>query len=245
MSVNRLKSATGKRAAASFAYLAVKRLLLPRAESKSPFRVMPKPLPPHQQAPSTINLVPQEEGPTSSPRGFLNWLLSAGRYLLIITELLLFSAFISRFYFDDRIQDQIDKGIKPRLETVDYLHKNEVEFKNLQARINNIKSTLNSRLEIAKIVDELIKLTPTGARLEKIQIDEKEILFSASIPSIEVLEVFKNNFAKSKVFRSLDIADLFSTKDTGLITFKATSTLQRAKAASRSASAKTGGGPQS
>lgn len=198
-------------------------------------KFMPNPLPNNKPNPVKINLIPQEGAATSTPGRFVNWLLTAGRYLLIITELLLFSAFISRFYFDDRIQDEIDKGIRPKLQTIKYLEKNEADFKNLQSRINNIKAGLNSRLDTGKILEEIINLTPEGVVLDRIELDGSNFSFNASLPNIEKLAVFQNNFAKSSIFRTLDISDLSSAQETGLITFKAVSALKSTKTASRAA----------
>lgn len=173
-----------------------------------------------------INLIPPRESRFSDSNSFLGWAVTVGRYLLIFTELLLFCAFLSRFYFDDRIQDEIDQGIKPKVVTINSLKTNQDNFISLQSRLNTTDMVLSTRIEASKVLDELNRLTPAGIRIKHVLSEKGVIKFSGNLTSVEDLEIFKNRFATSSVFSTLDITTLTTSKDSGTISFEAVSNLK-------------------
>ena len=59
-----------------------------------------------------IELLPKEEWEKTSLGKFIKWVLTVGRYIVIFTELIVISAFISRFKLDrdlSKIYEDIEK----------------------------------------------------------------------------------------------------------------------------------------
>ena len=52
-----------------------------------------------------INLLPQEEFAASTLGRVLNWLLTTFRYIVIVTEIVVMTAFLSRFWLDAKSTD--------------------------------------------------------------------------------------------------------------------------------------------
>src|SRR3989344_9329514 len=68
---------------------------------------------------------------------FILWTLSAGRLIIILTEILALSAFLYRFSLDRNLIDLNDK-IKNEEIILNYLKKNEENFRSIQDRLSTI-----------------------------------------------------------------------------------------------------------
>lgn len=167
-----------------------------------------------------INLIP-ENRKTEGLNKFYYWLISSGRYILIATELLLFSVFASRFYFDDRIQDEIDYGIKTKLPVINSLKSNTDQFRNLQNRLTSINKFIDSRASSSQILEDLVKSTPADIKLTKIEIEPGQISFEGVLNNVASLETLRKNFSGSSHFSSLEITSISADKQTGKVVFSA------------------------
>ena len=81
----------------------------------------------------SINLVKSDKGETVER--VINWLLSIGRILVIVTELVALGAFLWRFGLDQQLIDLHSK-IKQKQAIVEAFKKNEEEYRNLQDRLS-------------------------------------------------------------------------------------------------------------
>lgn len=95
----------------------------------------------------SINLLPNKEGRFLDQ--FLNWALTIGRLLIILTETLALSVFLYRFSLDMKIIDLHDK-IKHQRAIVQQFKETETTARNLHAR-----------LAFADEKDKVSTLTPT------------------------------------------------------------------------------------
>ncbi len=85
---------------------------------------------------TSINLLPQKG--ESFLTQFLNWTLSIGRLLIIITEMVALGTFLYRFDLDMKIVDLHDK-IKGQSAIVTAFQNSEDSFRNLHERLELIK----------------------------------------------------------------------------------------------------------
>src|SRR3990167_1085348 len=81
-----------------------------------------------------INLLPQEEFESSTFGRVLKWLLSSFRIMVIITELVVMTAFLSRFWLDAKTTD-LNDSIKQKQAVIESQNNFEKEFRKTQNRL--------------------------------------------------------------------------------------------------------------
>lgn len=85
-----------------------------------------------------INLIKERQ--ISLPDKFLDWSLTAGRFIVIATEIIALSAFIYRFSLDRQLID-LHQIIKQEQVVISNLSERENAYRNLQERIAIAKGT--------------------------------------------------------------------------------------------------------
>jgi hypothetical protein len=120
-----------------------------------------------------VSLLPESENPRSFLARFFKWVTTAGRATIIITELIVISAFISRFWLDRKNSDlsEISRQKQAILESVIPF---ETDFVKLQQRLTYIKDFYNNQPEYNKQIDSLIKSTPEDLFFERLSISKDE-----------------------------------------------------------------------
>lgn len=126
-----------------------------------------------------ISLLPESENPRSFGARFFKWITTTGRVTIILTELIVISVFISRFWLDRKNSDlsEISRQKQAILEsTVPF----ETEFIQLQQRLAYIKGFYSNQPEYNKQINSLISSTPEDLFYDSISVsrDEKEKLIT-------------------------------------------------------------------
>jgi hypothetical protein len=83
----------------------------------------------------TINLLPQEEFESSIIGRILRWAMGTFRIIVIITEIIVMGAFLSRFWLDAQ-NSTLSDGIKIKSSQIQSLADIEKEFRNIQSKLN-------------------------------------------------------------------------------------------------------------
>lgn len=142
---------------------------------------------------SAINLLSQSSG--NYVDRFVNWALSIGRVVVILTEVIALSAFLYRFSLDRQLIDLHSK-IKQEQAVVTYLKENEDTYRNLQNRI--LLSTTLSKTGADKVdtLKDIISFTPLGVSFNNITIQEDrvriEVFAASAAPLSDLVKEFKN-----------------------------------------------------
>ena len=120
-----------------------------------------------------ISLLPESENPNSIGVHFFNWVTTAGRGTIVITEFIVILAFISRFWLDRKNSDlsEISRQKQSILESVVPF---ESEFVKLQQRLAYIKDFYNNQPQYDKQINSLITSTPQDLFFEKLSISNNE-----------------------------------------------------------------------
>lgn len=118
--------------------------------------------------PKEINLIPQNEFDTSPLGRILRWALSTFRVMVIVTELIVMSAFLSRFWLDAKNSDLADEINGGKAQVMAYSEV-ETDFREFQARIA-VAKTLFTQEQIDKIVTTVARLMPPDVSFNSISI---------------------------------------------------------------------------
>src|SRR5687767_5886225 len=114
----------------------------------------------------SINLLPQEEFDASIVGRVLKWAMGTFRIIVIITEMIVMAAFLSRFWLDAQNSD-LNEQIKVKTAQISAQADFEKQFKNLQARLNIVKLITQAAPTTTKI-DLVATKTPQDIILTSI-----------------------------------------------------------------------------
>ncbi len=127
-----------------------------------------------------INLLPSENNSNSFSSKLINWVATTGRIIIIITEIVVVGAFLSRFYFDRQNSDLTD-SLRQQKAILDSVKDFEKQFTTVQKRLQAIKEV---KLQIPHFEDQLqilARSVPTNIVLEQVRMSKKTGGVSADI----------------------------------------------------------------
>ena len=126
----------------------------------------------------SINLVKNKQIPLFDK--FMNWALTVGRLIVILTEIVALLAFVYRFSLDEKLID-LHSAIKQKQNLVLLLKQDENKYRNLQDRIVLASSLLEKNAKTNKIVLDIVGLTPQGVRIENLTFNKDKLIINANI----------------------------------------------------------------
>jgi len=153
---------------------------------------------------TTIEFIPQEEWEKTSFGKFLKWLLNVGRWIVIITELIVILAFLSRFKLD-RDLTNLNEVVKQKQAIVSASSDFEKEFRFLQKRLSTIEGLKKSQVEADKILELFSQLTPAGIQLSNFNLSGEKVSLTASADSEITFAVFLKNLKQEPRLTSLTL----------------------------------------
>jgi hypothetical protein len=166
-----------------------------------------------------INLLPNE-GPTSTTANAIHWALTAGRYLIILTEIVALSTFLLGIYLSQQ-KNNLKGSIEGMKNTVDELQTCdpkkldefcEDRFLKIQEQIDSVAKIKSAHFETNKVVTEFLCLLPKDMKLEALIVEGEDISFTGKFLTEQELQTMIVNFNTSRTITALDITDL--SKDT-------------------------------
>jgi hypothetical protein len=106
-----------------------------------------------------ISLLPDEENIDSFSARALRWLTTVGRYVIVLTELIVICAFLSRFWLD-RTNSDLSEVIRQQQAILASTGSFETEYTQLQQRLNTIKNFYQNQPEYQTKIQALTDSTP-------------------------------------------------------------------------------------
>jgi len=161
---------------------------------------------------TTIEFIPQEEWEKTSFGKFLKWLLQIGRWIVIITELIVIMAFLSRFKLD-RDLTNLNETIKQKQAIIAASSDFEKSFRFLQKRLTTIEGLQKNQIEADKILDLFTQVTPAGIKLSNFSFMKKQASLTASADSEMTFAVFLRNLKQEPRLTNLSIDKIFVSEE--------------------------------
>lgn len=162
-----------------------------------------------------INLVPKDPFFDTLIGRILRWALSAGRYIVIFTELVVIVSFVSRFTLDRQVTD-LNQSIQQKEAIVDSYGPLEENFRASQAKVSQYEQ-IEQEANIAEVFASLSAVTPDGVVLEDLIISQSAIVASGRSLSQASFNLLVNNLQLSPDFQNVTVDKIESTsqKDPG------------------------------
>lgn len=120
---------------------------------------------------------------------FVNWALTIGRVVVILTEVIALGAFLYRFSLDRQLIDLHSK-IKQEQAVVTYLKPNEEIYRNLQKRLTLAQSLSQQSKDKIKILNDVVGFAPQNFTFNAITLQEDRIKMSVTTGLVSSLSDF-------------------------------------------------------
>lgn len=127
----------------------------------------------HSKVNLNVNLLFPQGVPQKLPVRFLKWLISYGRFIAIFVEVIVISAFVLRFKFDQDLSDINDK-INEQIPFIESLSADEAAIKQTQFKLSTIRGVYSTTPSWNSLLDEISKQIPSGVKLTSIGLDHTQ-----------------------------------------------------------------------
>lgn len=163
---------------------------------------------------SSINLATNKQIPFFDK--FMNWALTVGRLIVVITELVAILAFVYRFSLDEKLID-LHSAIKQKQTLISLLKKDEDKYRNLQDRIALAETFSEKSAKTNKIIRDIINLVPVGIKINDLTLNNDRVNININITSISELSDFINPLKDYPKIKSISIDNIESKPSVGLL----------------------------
>lgn len=164
-----------------------------------------------------INLLPRQNWEKKPLFKFLNWSLGIGRYIVIVTELVVIISFISRFKLDRDMTDLYEE-LETKGAQIKSQEKFEKEFRQIQKKAQVIKQLSAAEDDKLKTLNALSALVPTEVTLENLEIDKNKISLNGYSLTTTGISTFINKLINSDEFGQINLESI--SRDIRGISFK-------------------------
>lgn len=164
----------------------------------------------------SINLLPQEEFESSLAGRTLRWAMGTFRMIVIITEIVVMGAFLSRFWLDAKNSD-LANSIKIKSAQIAAQAEVEKQFRSVQAKLDIAKEILKSN-SLSQKIGLITSKLPNGLTLTGLSILDGSIQIKGNSQSeVEIMQ-FMTNLKADKSLKSVDLGQISSSETSGLST---------------------------
>ena len=162
---------------------------------------------PGRKKESKINLLPREEFLASTAGRILTWVLTTFRIIVIVTEMLVMIAFLSRFWLDARNTD-LSENIQQKQAVLASSLDFEKEFKDVQARLQIFSDFTSGKDQLSKSLNSITSLLPPGVILENISFSNQGIEISGLSVSEVSIQQFTVNLKSDNNFKKVALGNI-------------------------------------
>ncbi len=157
---------------------------------------------------------------------FIKWALSAGRLIVILTEIVALSAFLYRFSLDRQLIDLSDK-IKQESAILTLLKNNESKYRNLQERLKLAHDLTINAQTFMLTFEEFVSHVPTDMSLNTVNFSNSAITMNGSVRTINSLTSFIKVLKEDPKVKSTKLDKLENKISSSTILFSLTTTLHK------------------
>jgi len=163
----------------------------------------------------TINLLPKSAFDVSTGGKVLRWALTAGRYIIVLTELVVILAFISRFKLDQDISN-LSNSIEGKKNILVAMAKMEEDFRGTQFRLKSAGKMLTNQLQAGKELGGIVAQMPEEMLVSNLEVNKGEIKLTGQVLSEAGLGEFLRKLRTGGEWKSLDLVSVNSDTQQGV-----------------------------
>lgn len=141
-------------------------------------------------AQKNITLLPQEGFEYTQIGRVVNWTLTVGRTIVVVVELLVVLAFLSRFWLDRQLTD-LNEDIQRKVQIIKAASSFEQEFTQIQNRLK-VFSQASSTPDFEDHLKKIFNSVPSNVTLNQISLDLEEFKVTGIALSEQGIAVLAN-----------------------------------------------------
>lgn len=134
---------------------------------------MTKPAQKHQLLTLRINLLHPQGEPLQLPGKLLKWLVSYGRFIVIVVDIIVLACFLIRFQLDSNLA-KINREINAEIEDIKSHQTDETLIKNTQQRLSLVQQTYATTPDWRDTFNRMIAKTPVTVRFTRVNFDHAQ-----------------------------------------------------------------------
>ncbi len=170
-----------------------------------------------------INLIKERQ--ISIVDKFLDWALTAGRFIVIATEIVALLAFVYRFSLDRNLID-LHAKIKQEQAIVTNLSAREKVYRSLQDRLAIAKGTGDLGAKRIKTFEDIISFAPSGIVFNSLIVGSDSIKMDLRVQNVSSLTTFVGSLKKYPNVKAVSIDRIENKPSGGLISVAITTQLK-------------------
>lgn len=149
-------------------------------------------------APKNISLLPREGFEYSIAGKTLVWASNAGRAIVVITELIVMLAFISRFWLD-RQRTDIDQKIEQQVVFIKASQQVETQFRSVQNKLLIYVDLTQKQPNLSKTMVSILETVPPAISVSQVTMDKDQAQIIGIALSESGLEQFIDALSQQKL----------------------------------------------
>jgi Tfp pilus assembly protein PilN len=154
-----------------------------------------------------VNLLIREGFEYTTLGKTLSWLLSAGRTIVIFTELVVIIAFLSRFWLDRSLTDLIEQNNTKKTQ-IQAAQAFETEFRSAQTRLATYQKLDTTRISASKLVKNVSSLLPSDVALTELTMSKGRLNVHGTSLSEGGLAGFIKAVEDSGKYKNVKLTDI-------------------------------------
>jgi hypothetical protein len=161
----------------------------------------------------SINLAKDKQ--TSLFDKFINWTLTVGRLIVIVTEVVAIIVFVYRFSLDERITD-LHSAIKQKQNIVSALKNDENKYRNLQDRIAIAATSSTQAVKSSQTIADVVSLIPNRIEINNLTLNKDRVKININVASVSSLAEFVDSLKSYPNIKSISIDNIENKPYVGL-----------------------------
>lgn len=158
-----------------------------------------------------INLLPQEEFEKSPWGRTLRWATTTFRTIVIITELIVIMAFLSRFWLDAKNAD-LNDILRQNEAVISEYQGFEDEFRGIQKGIE-VFADLNTEVSLNSLITKAVNLLPEDIRLVSISQIGDSLQVKGATSSERSIVQYLTNLSSESAFKEIKVTNAASSAE--------------------------------
>lgn len=173
-----------------------------------------------QKKQGQINLLPGTGMETTTAGRVLSWILSTFRIIVIVTEIIVMIAFLSRFWLDAQNTDLNDE-IEEKTAVLTTSKNFEKEFRSTQKKLKIFSELTKENAKYAEILNTTVSYLPSDLFLTAVTFKEGVAEIEGYTPNEISIQQLIVNLTSSGKFTEVGLLELSNDpKDSTLLIFK-------------------------
>jgi len=174
-----------------------------------------------KELPKALNLLEPTVEPISTWDRIYEWVFSAGRYIIVIVEIVVLGAFVSRFIFD-RQNNDLKVSIESKVEMIKAQSETEKEIRGVQSVLGNISAMIEDQTEMSSNVEDVLEKIPSEVTLLDLSVNPDTVRLLCSAPTYAVVEEMEDNFRQDSKYENVQVSLSKSGSETSTVEFSIT-----------------------